>query len=88
MSLDCYELVERVGGEIVRGQARLRQGRTVTVLGKLNGDRMEFTEEGRKMAAEYDKPKRGRKPKATAEDLTSLGDQINSGAESGLGGTE
>jgi hypothetical protein len=88
MSLDCYELVERVGGEIVRGQARLRQGRTVTVLGKLNGDRMEFTEEGRKMAAEYDKPKRGRKPKTTVEDLTNTAEQVSQDTGSGLGGAE
>ena len=78
--MDCYELVKQVGGEIVRGRARVRQGREYTVLGKLNGDRMEMTEEGRKMAAEYDKPKRGRKPKATAESLTSMSDQLDASA--------
>ena len=76
--MDCYELVKKVGGEIVRGKARVRQGREYTVLGKLNGDRMEMTEEGRKMAAEYDKPKRSgaRKSKATAQNLSDMSDDL------------
>jgi len=75
--MDCYELVKQVGGEIVRGRARVRQGREYVILGKLNGDRMEMTEEGRKMAAEYDKPKRGRKPKATAKGLSDLSEELS-----------
>lgn len=49
--MTVYELVEQLGGEIVRGQARIRQGRDYIILGKLNGDTMEFTKEGRELAA-------------------------------------
>ena len=48
--MDVYELVERVGGEITCGRAMLRQGSTYIRLGQLNGNNMEFTEEGRAMA--------------------------------------
>jgi len=48
--MTVYELVEQLGGEIVRGQARIRQGRDYIILGKLNGDTMEFTKEGRELA--------------------------------------
>lgn len=80
MPMDCYELVEKVGGEIVRGRARVLQGKEYVLLGSLNGDRMEFTEAGRKMAAELDKPKRTRKPKSTPEDIASMGEGIKTSA--------
>lgn len=74
--MTVYELVEKLGGEVVRGQARIRQGRDYVILGRLNGDNMEFTEEGRVLAAGFNAgpvtkqeevPKRGRKAKEIAE---------------------
>ena len=50
--MNVYELVEKMGGEIVRGRARIRSGSEYVVIGQLNGDTMEFTEAGRRMAAE------------------------------------
>ncbi len=49
--MNVYELVEKMGGEIVRGRARIREGREYIVVGQLNGDNMEFTEAGRRLAA-------------------------------------
>lgn len=46
-----YDLVEQLGGEIVRGRARVRVGSEYVIIGWLNGDNMEFTEEGRRLAA-------------------------------------
>lgn len=64
--MDVYELVERVGGEITCGRAMLRQGSTYIRLGQLNGNNMEFTDEGRAMAekleAENDAPKKRGRP--------------------------
>lgn len=65
--MDVYKLVEKLGGEICRGRARVRVGGQIVVVGVLNGDYMEFTEEGRKLAADGDKPvaekpKRGARP--------------------------
>lgn len=70
--MTVYELVEMLGGEIVRGQARIRQGRDYVILGRLNGDNMDFTEEGRVLAAnmtpkQEESPKRGRKAKEVVE---------------------
>ncbi len=68
--MTVYELIEKLGGEIVRGKARIRQGAEYIIVGQLNGDNMEYTAVGRQMAAdnaeavENDKPKRGRPPKA------------------------
>lgn len=66
--MTVYELIEKLGGEIVRGRARVRIGADYIIVGQLNGDNMEYTEEGRLMAAEHgsdDKPKRGRHAKTT-----------------------
>lgn len=65
--MNVYELVEKLGGEVVRGKARIRQGREYIVIGTLNGDEMVFTEEGRQMAAgnTVETKKRGRPSKAT-----------------------
>jgi hypothetical protein len=64
--MDVYELVERVGGEITCGRAMLRQGSTYIRLGQLNGNNMEFTEEGRAMAekleADSEAPKKRGRP--------------------------
>jgi hypothetical protein len=70
--MTVYELVEMLNGEIVRGQARIRQGRDYVILGRLNGNNMEFTEEGRVLSEnmtpkQEEVPKRGRKAKEVAE---------------------
>jgi hypothetical protein len=65
--MNVYELTEKLGGEIVRGRARIRVGADYTIIGQLNGDNMEYTEAGRLLAAEQtedNKSKRGRPPKA------------------------
>ncbi len=54
--MNVYELVDALGGEIVRGRARWRDGATYVLLGKLNGDEMVMTEEGRRLAAELTAP--------------------------------
>lgn len=51
--MTVFELVAALNGEIVRGQARYRAASGYVILGKLNGDRMEFTEEGRKLADDH-----------------------------------
>lgn len=66
--MTVYDLVEKLGGEIVRGQARIRRGQDYVIVGRLNGDNMDFTEDGRLLAAEStpkqeEAPKRGRKPR-------------------------
>lgn len=50
--MTVYELVEKLGGEITRGRARVRLDSQWIILGQLNGDNMEFTEAGRQLAAE------------------------------------
>jgi hypothetical protein len=62
--MTVYELVEKLGGEIVRGHARVRVGQDYVVIGRLNGDNMDFTEEGRKLAAAQpaETKTKGRKP--------------------------
>lgn len=60
--MTVYELVEKLGGEIVRGKARIRQGQEYVVIGYLNGDNMDFTEAGRLLAAETE-PKQEEAPK-------------------------
>jgi hypothetical protein len=63
--MTVYELVEKLGGEIVRGYARVRVGQDYVVIGRLNGDNMDFTEEGRQLAAaqvtEVEPKRKGRK---------------------------
>ena len=61
--MDVYQLVDKLGGEIVLGRARIRVGNDYTILGQLNGDEMVFTEAGRKLAAEHseEKPKKSGK---------------------------
>lgn len=64
--MDVYELVKKVGGEIVRGKARVRQGAVYINLGYNDGTNMVFTKEGSAMAESFSAPKpvgRGR-PKA------------------------
>lgn len=65
--MNVYELIEKLGGEIVRGKARYRKGNDYIVLGFLNGDDMIFTPEGRDLVVELandSKPKRSRPAKS------------------------
>lgn len=67
--MNVYELVEKVGGEICMGRARVRVGREIIELGNaLDGD-MKFSEAGQKMANEL-KPKAKPKAKAKAKATT------------------
>lgn len=87
--MDIYELVERVGGEIVVGRARVRQDRGYVVIGEMIDGELRMTKAGIAMAAELgtapaaepgvDKPRRGRPKKAESPeepelDLSILGD--------------
>lgn len=81
--MTVYELVEKLGGEIVRGKARIRRGQEYIVIGYLNGDNMDFTAEGRQLAAgtepkQEEAPKRGRRPKEVApvEEKIDIEDNI------------
>lgn len=73
------ELVEKVGGEFVRGMARVRQGQTYTVIGKYIDGQMQMTPEGVEMAKALEAPakKRGRPRKEEVaepeEDQVELG---------------
>lgn len=49
--MTVYELVEKLNGEIVRGNARVRRGSEYIVLGTLVNGEMAFTEAGRRLAA-------------------------------------
>lgn len=64
--MDIYELVEKLGGEIVGNVAQVRQGKDYTVLAKHDGVDFVFTDVGQRLANEVEEPKpakRGRKPK-------------------------
>jgi hypothetical protein len=53
--MNVYELLEKVGGEIALGRARYwTPERQYVVIGRLNGDEMVFTEEGRALARQYE----------------------------------
>lgn len=52
--MTVYDLVEKLGGEICRGKARVRLDGQWIILGQLNGDDMVFTEEGRQLLAAPD----------------------------------
>lgn len=69
--MNVYELVEKVGGEIVRGRARYRpEGQKWVELGRLNGGSMEFTPAGAALRRELDEalPKRSRRLKKSEDD--------------------
>jgi len=63
--MDVYELVEKLGGEIVRGRARVRQGKEYTIIGEITPNGMVFTPAGAALAQEHDSPKPEAKPAAT-----------------------
>lgn len=60
--MTVYDLISKLNGEIVRGRARVRTPEGYVIVGRLNGDEMTFTEDGRKLAAEQ-KPKASRRTK-------------------------
>ena len=86
--MNVYDLVEKLGGEICRGRARVRVDGQIVVIGQLNGDYMEFTEAGRKLAnpveegakndevAVESKPKRGRPGKSTVVESAPVIDDL------------
>ena len=52
--MNAYELTDKLGGEIVRGQCRYFDGKVRVVLGRLDGDEMVLTEAGRLLAREHE----------------------------------
>lgn len=71
--MDVYELVEKLGGEIVRSRARVRDGKQYIILGEITPNGMVFTPAGAALAQanEVKKPtpaKRSRKPKVADMD--------------------
>jgi hypothetical protein len=69
-----YELLEKISGEVVRGQIRYRdESRKIVVLATLNGDDMVFTDAGRLLAKQYEvvpAKRMGRPKKAAFEPAT------------------
>lgn len=94
--MNVYDLVEKLGGEICRGRARVRVDGQIVVIGQLNGDYMEFTEAGRKLAnpvqeepkneevAVESKVKRGRPAKAAVVESEPSLDELFNTPEQGL----
>lgn len=58
--MDVYELLKAVGGELVRGRARVRLGSTWVVFGEMIDGALALNDVGKKMAEEQApaKPKR------------------------------
>lgn len=52
--MDVYEFLESVGGEIVRGKGRIRQGNDYVVIGTVTEDGMIFTKDGAALKARYE----------------------------------
>lgn len=48
--MDVYQLCEKLGGEIVRGRVRVRDGADWVEIGRNNGGTMEFTKAGTALA--------------------------------------
>lgn len=51
--MDVYELVDKLGGEVVRGRARVRKGMEYVTIGIIDGDTMQYTDEGTALLNEY-----------------------------------
>lgn len=88
--MTVYDLVEKMGGEICRGRARVRIDGQIVIVGQLNGDDMMFTEEGRKLmagtpktAAEEPK-KRGRPAKVDVVESEQISDNLFDTPDAGL----
>ena len=93
--MDVYQLMEKLGGELVLGRARVRVGSQIVVIGTLNGNDMVFTDDGRRLLAEHetvpDEPKRrgGRPAKAAVVEseptsTPEADDQLSLFADAGL----
>lgn len=88
--MNVYELVEKMGGEICRGRARVRVDGKIVVVGQLNGDDMMFTEEGRQLLADSPKPaaeeskKRGRPAKVGVVESDQISDNLFDTPDAGL----
>lgn len=77
--MDVYKLVEKLGGEIVRGNARVMVDDARVVVGTLSEKGLELTEAGKKLADEHatkapTKPKTTPKKRARNEDGTLKAD--------------
>lgn len=93
--MDVYQLVEKLGGELVLNRARVRVGSEIIVVGQHDGVQFVFTEAGAKLAAEHgdwvapeEPKKRGGRPAKAAvvesEQVTSpVGDLFDT-PEQGL----
>ena len=88
--MNVYDLVEKLGGEICRGRARVRIDGQIVVIGQLNGNEMMFTEEGRKLAAEHNKTaaeepkKRSRPAKVDVVESDQISDNLFDTPDAGL----
>lgn len=94
--MDVYELVEKLGGEIVLNRARVRVGGEIITVGRIDGMQMVFTEEGSRLVAEMEKPveeaksaaeepkKRGRPAKSAVVESDQIEDNLFDNPETGL----
>lgn len=82
--MDIQALVEKVGGEIVRGRVRVRRGAEYVVLAENVNGTMQLTPEGAKLAEEV-KPKRRGRPKKEEVSLPETAETPES-PEQGLTG--
>lgn len=71
--MDAFDLMKRVGAEMVRGQIRYRDTAGWITLAKLEGDSMVLTREGSALIREFEQelPKRRRTRKPALEGLIS-----------------
>ncbi len=83
--MTVYELVEKLGGEICRGRARILDGREYVIIGQLVGDDMEFTEAGRLLADQQVEPaKRAKVAKTITPEVVDLvvnSDELTAGID-------
>lgn len=94
--MDVYELVEKLGGEIVLNRARVRVNGEIITVGRIDGMQMVFTEEGTQLVAQLEKPaeevksaaeepkKRGRPTKSTVVESDQITDNLFDTPDLGL----
>ena len=52
--MDVYQFIDAIGGEIVRGRARIRRDSEYVVIGTVTEDGMIFTKDGAALKARYE----------------------------------
>ena len=52
--MDVYRFIDAIGGEIVRGKARIRRDSEYVVIGTVTEDGMIFTKDGAALKARYE----------------------------------